>query len=391
MNIQVKSAIAEIIRKECERYRLLEFGLLPSVEEGVGVLFPLYSSVEIDMLSDIESFVVWRKRVLKSFYEQIGYSQFLSRQKRKVSFGRFLFFLQKRLLLIRWRQNEIPTLDDYLATPSRTLAFKLSTGWSEDNREVLWAALDKAVQPSEVEEGCRAFCEQRFPLTLDDVLRRLDKDDEEFWHEIYILLKKMASGVTSHFGVSISYKKEIEQDTWSDASVWLHDKWKSGVLPLFETAAHFRNYMVRVCINKQFEANRRNRPQMAYISDADPEIETALARVIDCAEQMEAEPELTDMDDRNEGEVSRVLTSILWNRTEPWYSRLVAGQEDKVETLLLHYTEGKSYEEIADMRGGDGTDERRHKLCCKLRQDTVRIRKTLKERFIKLVSEHRLK
>lgn len=391
MDIQIELAIAEIIRKECERYKLIELGLLSSVEVGVKSLMPLSVLVKPDVFSDINKFTKWRKDLLVIFYNQIAYNRFLSQHKQESRFTRFLFFLQKKIVASIRNQYTEATIDADLAIPSRTLAFKLSVCLGEEEINAVLPMLDTLIMPSEVENSCRAFLEARYPLQFEDVGRQLDKDDAEFWHEVYLLIEKIATHVTFRFNTSISYVREIKQDVWGDVSVWLHDKWISGTIPFFESAVHLRNYIVRVCINKYYEAERRNRSSMVCMASVDPEIERLITEA-SCKEYFsEADPDLSEVDTLNNSEVSRALTSILWSRREPWYTKLIVGQEDKVSTLLLHYVEGKSYDEIADILDPCLSGNLRVKLCGKLRQDTVRIRRVLKERFIKLLSEQNSK
>lgn len=387
MDNQIELTVTEIIRKECERYRLIELGLLPSVEAGVKSLISMPILADGDAFSDINLFAEWRRNLLVAFYQQISYRCFLSRHKQSPQFLRFLFFLQKNIVASMWKQYLEATIDADLALPSRTLAFKMSACLSEEGTNALLPVLDTVAMPSEVETTCRSFLEKRYPLQFEDVCRQLDRDDTEFWHELYLLIENLSTRVTFRFSTSISYVREIKQDVWSDVSVWLHDKWLSGVIPLFESAAHFRNYIVRACINKFHEAERRNISMVCMVSP-DPEMERLLVDTPDSGGLPEIGADLSDVDPLNNSAVSRALTSILWDRTEPWYTMLIAGQEDRVSTMLLHYVDGKSYDEIADMLEPDLSDHLRRKLCGKLRQDTVRVRRMLKERFIKLLPDY---
>lgn len=230
MDIQTEITVTEIIRKECERYRLIELGLLPSVEVGVKRLTPLSVLVKPDVFADIDTFTKWRKGLLVVFYNQIAYNRFLSRHKQESRFTRFLFFLQKKIVASIRNQYTEATIDADLAIPSRTLAFKLSVSLGEEGINAVLPMLDTLIMPSEVENSCRSFLEARYPLQFEDVGRQLDKDDAEFWHEVYLLIEKISTHVTFRFNTSISYVREIKQDVWSDVSVWLHDKDRKSVV-----------------------------------------------------------------------------------------------------------------------------------------------------------------
>ena len=91
-----------------------------------------------------------------------------------------------------------------------------------------------------------------------------------------------------------------------------------------------------------------------------------------------------EIDVENEYEVKVALAVLLLDKIEPWYSRLVEGIEDKVETFRQHTIEGMSYEEIARLRtcGIIMTD---HKLKACLRQEVSRVKVELKKRWLKLL------
>ena len=70
----IQSAVTELVRKECEAYRLVDLGLLSSVEEGVSMLLPVFETADLSVLDDFARFRVWRKEVLLLFYRQLDYA-----------------------------------------------------------------------------------------------------------------------------------------------------------------------------------------------------------------------------------------------------------------------------------------------------------------------------
>lgn len=98
--MELRKIITELIRKECEAYRLAEFGLLISVEEGVERLMPLIDPADPCVFEDPIQFRDWRKKVLYLFYEQLGYAGFIKEEKERLSFRHFLFCLKKRIIMI---------------------------------------------------------------------------------------------------------------------------------------------------------------------------------------------------------------------------------------------------------------------------------------------------
>lgn len=390
----MKVLLTEIIRKECEQYRLIEFGLLNSVEEGVELLLSVLPISALEGEYSFDCFRMRREKALNRFYRRIRYADFLTLQKSRTGFDRFLFFFQQRLVSHLHSAYTLPTLDRELALPARTLAFKLSRTLAESYRNRLLLKIERLKSPHEMERCCRRLLQRRFPLGWSEVLTRLEKKDDDYWEEIYLWIKKLAGSVTSRLYPSIHYRKEIEQDTWADTSVFLQQKVVAGLLPSLENALHFRHYMLRVCVNKCHEAGRRNR--MTDVVGETDDISGRLAeekeRDEEATETDQAGPmDFTDIDPRDQAAVSRALTAILWERTEPWYSRLTEGQEEKVRVLFLHYVSGKSYAEIAMMqtKALSAADFKRYQD--KLRQDTVRIRSLLKQRFLCLLNTQKRK
>lgn len=387
----MREEVTEIIRKECERYRLLELGLLTSVDEVADILLTTLPKVDERMYSDPERYKIWSREVVGRLYLQLNYTDFLKQQGKGPAFRRFLFFLRKRLLDRLQRLNNKPTIDVDLAMPAHTLAFKLSVMLSEEADEALFKELFEVSTAREIEEKCSSFCEEYFPVNMDVLLERLMKKDDGFWNELYLLIENIATRVTSYLRVSILYSSDVERDTWSDTSLLIYNKIVSGMVPVFESAAHFRNYMTRVCVNKCHEAVRRNRKQEVSIDNPDLALDALLMQMATDEEQMLGNNTdgvlLADVDQENMYEMGCALTSILWNRTEPWYSRLTEGIEDKVAVLLQHYAEGLSYEQIAVMRAPCATSAELQRLQNKLRQDVVRVRKVLKKQFQKILSK----
>lgn len=390
----MKSLLTEIVRKECERYGLIGFELIGSVEEGVEILSSVWPSSAAPSTSDLPGFTRRREKALNRFYKRLGYKDFIIRNGYSTDFLRFLFFFQRHLLLRMRQAYACPTLDRELAVPPRTLAFKLSRKLDEVDRSRLLLKVRSVSSPHEMEKCCHQLLENRFPLALDTLLAQLEKEDEEYWEEIYFFIREMTVRIASRLYPSIHYKKEIEHDAWSETSLFLYRKTVENLLPLFENALHFRHYILRICANKCHEAGRIHRPKYVLGEDSIPtegmtdeggENDLSAGWNTDCWD---------DIDPDDNAAVSRALTAILWDRTEPWYSRLIEGVEEKVEILLLHYVSGKSYTEIARMQNITLYPERN--LSAKqfkrrennLRQESVRVRKLLKERFIRLLKKN---
>ena len=97
---------------------------------------------------------------------------------------------------------------------------------------------------------------------------------------------------------------------------------------------------------------------------------------------------MEDIDMENNEEVSRMLTVVLWDKVEPWYSQLTKDIEDKTKLLFLHYAEGLPYDAIAAMQGSGKSEKELKRLENKMRQDAVRTRRLLKQRFMDLLRKN---
>lgn len=386
----MRKTVIEIIEKECELYRLKDFGLVTSVEEEADRLLSFWSDIADDPFTDTDSFALWKKKVTSLFYSLLDYAAFLERCKSEDSFSRFLLALRKRLvnqLHKNWREE---TIDSSLAIPPHTLAFKLSVMLSEEADKLLFPFLGSFHSPYELEDSCYDFCKSYFPVDLDKLLLILRKNDKGFWDDIYLLIKCLAVRVTSYLLLSNQYKEEIEQDTWSESALFFQGRILTGVNPSFDSAAHLRNYIVRICRNKCYEVMRCNRQQEVTVNNKEADTCLLMAEMLDDTESVWQKVDvcrLSDIDIDCDYEVSVALTIILWDKPDPWYTRLVKGVEEKVEILRLHYVDGLSYEKIACLRSPGISIKEQQRMQNRLRQDVVRVRRILKERFVKILAD----
>lgn len=387
--MQIQEVITELVRKECEAYRLIDLGLLSSAEEGVRRLLPLSEEADLSVFDDFVRFRTWRKEVLRLFYKQLDYAGFIRRERNSVPFRRFLFYLKKRITRSLHEQCKEPTIDKDLAVPPGTLAFRLSAMLDEELFRAEQPSLLSVDRPDALEEVCRESCRNCFPVGLEGLLVRLKKDDPEFWDDLYLTIKKIAQTVTSGQSVSIQYRKEILQDVWVDASLLLHGKVVEEDIPVFETSLHFRNYIARMCLNKCREAIRKhNLPGIVLTATGEMPLEALLYEEEEKDDIGLQEGNLADIDCENEDELGRCLAVVLWDKLEPWYSKLTNGIEEKTGLIFLHYVEGLPYEEIAALKDAEISGEARSRLANKLRQDVVRTRRLLKQRFIELLKRN---
>ena len=357
----IRDVITELVRKECESHRLIDLGLLASVEEGVDLLFPKFEADGLSVLRDADRFRIWRKEVLQFFYRKLDYAVFVRNAWLSDVFMRYLFALKKRQIARLREQHKAPTIDRDLAVGGRTFAFKLSGMLAEELFRQKRSALLSAETPDKLEEICDLCCRAIFPIDMAGLLERLKKNDTPFWDDLYLTIEKIAQ--------TVPLRKKIGQEEF----------------PAFETALHFRHYIARICLNKCREAVRKYN-----LSDIELTLTGEMSLEVEEEETVEVDlPNggLDGIDFDNEEEVGFCLAAVLFDKWEPWYSVLTRGIEDRIELLFLHYVEGLSYEEIAVGKGVETSTEERRRLVNKLRQDAVRTRHLLKWRFVELLKK----
>lgn len=202
----MEEILTEIVSKECERYRLIEFELLSSIEEGVELLKPMMSQNSFNpKKNDFRTFSLWRKEVLINFYERLGYRDFLRKNKKGTSFLRLILYIQKRLLKRMHKDCKEPTIDKDLAVSGHTVAFKVSKGLLGDTVSLWNSMLDDASFPEDIEKVCRDFCVSYFPLDWNKFLRRLEKKDSDFWKELFLFIKMLVVYVTNKYITTVFY------------------------------------------------------------------------------------------------------------------------------------------------------------------------------------------
>ena len=142
---------------------------------------------------------------------------------------------------------------------------------------------------------------------------RLERDDSEFWNDLYLTIKKIAHTVTSGQSVSIQYRKDVLQEVWADTSLLLHGKVVEKNTPAFETPLHFRNYIARMCLNKCREAIRKhNFPDIMLTVTGEMHSEAFLYEEEAKDDIGLQKGNLHDIDCEDEEEVRRGLTVVLW-------------------------------------------------------------------------------
>lgn len=387
-NDSLAGVLTEVIRKEDDLYELRKLGLLSSVDEMAESLLSGLSTDEDQIPDNYEQFKQWKRGIIYLLYRKIGYHDFLHQHYSSYAFSRFLFRLRKRLVRSMKERYKGKTIDRQLAAPKRTVAFKLSEMLADENNQELVGSFRFLQTPYELEDACKEQYVDFYPIDLETLLIRLQKDDKDFWEEIYYLFQNLAIIVTSGIQINRQNREEALQDGWVDASLLFRTMVLNKDTPVFDSDAHMRNFMARTYINKCKEAARRRNLRDISWDDDEVMMDALLIKSVDYAEKQKYDEQivLSEVDRTNSWEVKMTMVSILLDQASPLHDRLVEGIEDKVEVLFMHTLEKKNYEEIALHLVKDASSEEKRKLQAKLRQDVVRVRKTLIDRFMKMLS-----
>ncbi len=380
----MKSILTEIIRKECEAYPLFMMDFLLSVEDGVDVVYPYALEIYAGKWESEESFLSWRKDVLLYLYQSNGFTDAVSRiEEEYKSQPAFFYDLKNRRLRIYRERYKGKTIDQDLAVSPHTVAFKLSTLLANEQHTEEVKALKALRTPGEIEQYYQQRCAACFPLDLEAFVGRLKAEDKVFIDELLRLIRKIAGQLMSYLSISLQYKAEVLQDTWSDTCLFINEKVRNDNLPPLESSLHFRHYIGNVCHKKACEARRTNYPKETVGLD-----ETFWEQYKEvCPQEETSYVRLEEIDPENKDEVNQALAVILLDRIEPWFGRLTAGIEKKTTLLLSYYADGKSYETMAREEKGLLLGKIKIRWENNLRQTVSRTRRQLRQRFVELLKK----
>lgn len=385
--------IEEIVSKECERYELEKGGFLTNREE---VILTLAKSPYADLKENytLEEFCEWKETLLAQLYTQRNYARYFYRKQG----SRYLFLLTQRLMRnlvenLRMTHAE-KTLDNELHVSKRsTIAFKLSHRLFDDIYPGLWNKKAMITAPCQLETQCEASAQKIFPIKLPLLTERLQCNDREFWEEIVKVIKTLARYVTINQAWVNSNTEEIAEEVSREATLSLQEQLCSNKLDHLTSGTHLYHSLKVTCRNKLCEYFRfKSKQKEELLSDKEWECLEATAIALEETGSEGATMNdhflyLQDLDVNNSYELACAIVDILRHGDGEPYRMLTAGQEEKIEVLLLHIYKQMSYEDIARQQYGELTSYEQRKACDKLRQAASRAKKHLRERMKQIVLE----
>lgn len=385
--------IEEVVRKECERYELEKGGFLTNCEEAILALAKLPIAEPKDGCT-LEEFRTWKESLLAHLYAQRNYARYFY----KIQGSRYLYLLTQKLMrnvtANLWLKHAGRTIDHELhVSRRRTIAFKLSSRLFADIYPDLWNRKVMITAPDQLETRCETSAQELFPIELPLFSERLQCNDREFWNEIVKVIKTLARYVTINQAWVNSNIEEIAEDVSMETALSLQEQLCDNKLEHLASATHLYHWLKVTCRNKLHEYFRfKSKQKEELLTDKEWECLEATAAALE-----EVEPGsvgksdhfmyLQDLDVGNSHELSCAIVDILRHKSGEVYRKLTAGQEEKIEVLLLHIYQQMSYEDIARQQYGELTAYELRKVCDKLRQSASRAKKHLRQRMKQIVLE----
>lgn len=379
--------IEEIVAKECERYELEETGFVTDRRAVVKALAAhQYAAIPEGCSKEDASpdeFAGWKERLLNDWYTRDEFACFFRRKSEK----RCVYGMVKRLMLntvsrLR-RKHTMSTLDDELKVEGgRTVAFKLSSSFFSGLYSEVCCKGALFVSPSQLEEACNKRVQALFPLEYPLLYDRLLVKDNEFWEELWLLIRRFVRFlVTEYKGKE---EEEVIKEVCMEAALSIQEQLERGKLKQIASASHLLNSLQMTCRNKLRESLRaeEKKKEEALLEEEDWLLLEHQQASISERDSMDGRfAYLLEVNEKSEYDVCCALADVLSYGRGKVYEALVEGMQEMVEAMSLLYVENKRYEEIAQILYGECSG----KQLTGLRKSVSRGKEYLKKRMIGLI------
>ena len=392
--------IIELIQKEEEKYQLTSIGAINDLKAVTEVCVQ-----DFHKIMELE-----RKAQLQYFYNNIvNYSTFLENEKKSNKKLENNLKQQVVSYLTKLRNTNPAILDKELKTGQQiTIAYFLS----ENIFNLIYSVFSESSSVFETPEDLRAFfckeTDKKYPIRIAEFIRFLEENDNSFWETVCIYIKPLSTLVSKTVIARSEPTKShdiIIDSTWSDAYEILQKRLvdKIGNIPIFLTGTDFRNYIIKICTFLALNSCKKYTEKESYIEDTisysltnDDEFEINTQEkdysLLECniEEKSSTEEDIKELNINvdNAYEVAYAVSIILLNTDHPLHYTLTEGLESKVKILIEKTVNGLSYNEIIEDLYGPNIDEENFKRAVvKARKEYERVRKTLVERLISIISK----
>lgn len=378
----------ELLTKENERFRLQRLGFILDLKKEASLLalrFPPEKN---------ETFASWKSRCLREYYRLKGFGIFCRENIDNPEFEATVRQLM-RLHLIQYFQSAGPTTTDrHLAPDSDTVSYALSDILFQEIYTLSFSAMPTFGNTSELDGHCRKLAEENFPVEEPRIIGFMKDNDNFYWNKFYRKLRPITAAFCYQMsGIS---GDNNTHDIWSDTCMSVNKAVTEGRMKDPVDSKAILSYSIGIIKNKNKELARLK-------SKTPADIDTVQYKLADEQDEKyfnlpETNPDnfpsqidslSTYIDFTDKDSVQGYFIVILYNKEHPLHEMLVKGYEDKVERMFEHYIDGLSYEEIVSRHYGITGGKEAVKECARLRQEIKRLKKSLLDRFEKLVEKYR--
>lgn len=392
MGKEVREILTEILKKEKERYKLDKIGFFRDIPTEADYILSHVDCGNFTM-ENVEAYSSWRESVLRAFYADKHFSSFIRSHTGEAAFQKMIRELFLSILEYRFTHEQRTEIDRCLAPAGKTLAYLLNEEAYETLYQNYFHSSLRIDSTLELNRYCFGILRERFPLTMEEVIRYLKQDDKKGWENLCARLKTLTESVTK--SVIGSYRDDAIHDMWTETcfelrKAILNEKLQGNVEPcgLISYAAGIIRNKIREFFRKQ-----KKEPYL-FIEDWERDLSFKDSQWY-CHEFKEDSVmkdflDLKDIDIDDDYEFRMALSCVLYDREHPYHRQLIQGLEDKVDILLAHYVRNQSYEEIAFEKYGPLPEKEMKKKTDKLRQDVSRVKIKIKERFKEILAANRL-
>lgn len=379
------SLIEEIVTKECERYDLEGCRFITDRRTVIRELCGQVSGIP-DAACSSEEYAVWKQQLLERLYSRQGFANFLTGNRNYGKVYTMTRRLMKNFILRLRRAYKADTIDDELQVAScRTVAFKLSSPLFTAFYPQVLNAHSFYASPGQLENRCEVLMQQTYPLDYSRFREQLQSKDNEFWEELWTLVRQFVSCLMVSRSSSAD-REELIGEVSVESILSFQEQMEQHKLDAIATATHLLHSLRRTCRNKLHEFfYRQNKQQEELLDEAGWEQLTQTMDEMGSGSLLSSGDDdivaLLDVNEDDDYELSCLIVELLIRGEGVLYQQLIGTETEKVAVLMMHYIKQMSYEEIARQLYGTATSQ----SCSQLRQSTKRMKDYLKRRIRELV------
>jgi len=354
MNEKRAAIIREFLTKDNENYNLTLLGFIRNVEDETRFL------QQLDNDTSTTSFPEWKRQLMTRYYEKRQFSTFVQSH---LNHPLFISTIHEKALnmvetkymneLEHAKKNEV---DTFLNPDKETLAYLLPYDIFQNYYQRYFTPDIVFANPEELYRYCQEVMNELYPLPCQEILEFVKNATPSICDKISRWLKQMIDKESPdrddlHHEIYLILINAIQKHRFHDPNA----------------PRSVRNYILSIIKYKRIKAFSQRR-KLVYTNEMEdfPQTEDSQA--------------IKDQLMKNEK-----ILNLLQNPTHPLRKELFKGMEDKIDTLLLHFLEGLSYEEIAIRKYGQLSPENLRKAINKFRQDICRIKVPLRLRIEQII------